>query len=94
MIPSARAKFLLIAPELARLAREAQEMAGYSPSSRISHHALSPAAELRETKKSYFSVSHHQELLKSICWRKHIVVQFGHKGNHARQGKKLSLRTK
>ena len=26
-------------------------MAGYSPSSRISHHALSPAAELRETKQ-------------------------------------------
>ena len=51
MNPSARTKFLLIAPELARLAREAEEMAGYSPSSRISHHALSPAAELRETKQ-------------------------------------------
>ena len=31
--PSARTKFLLIAPELARLAREAEEMVGYSPSS-------------------------------------------------------------
>ena len=26
-------------------------MAGYSPSSRVSHHALSPAVELRETKQ-------------------------------------------
>ena len=51
MNPSARAKFLFIAPELARLARDAAETAGYSPSSRISHHALSPAAELRETKQ-------------------------------------------
>ena len=51
MNPSARTKFLLIAPELARLAREAEETAGYSPSSRISHHAPSPAAELRETKQ-------------------------------------------
>ena len=83
MNPSARTKFLLIAPELARLAREAEETAGYSPSSRISHHALSPAAELRETKQ-VIPLSHHQELLKSICWRKHIVVQIGHKGNHAR----------
>ena len=33
--PSARTKFILIAPELARLAREAEEMAGYSPSSRM-----------------------------------------------------------
>ena len=48
--PSARTKFILIAPELACLAREAEEMAGYSPSSRMNHHALSPTAELRETK--------------------------------------------
>ena len=46
-----RTKFFLIAPEPARLAREAEEMVGYSPSSRVSHHALSPAAELRETKQ-------------------------------------------
>ena len=38
--PSARTKFILIAPELACLAREAEEMASYSPSSRMSHHAL------------------------------------------------------
>ena len=49
--PCARTKFFLIAPELARLAREAEEMAGYSLSSRMSHHALSPAAELGETKQ-------------------------------------------
>ena len=48
--PSARTKFILIAPELARLAREAEEMAGYSQTSRMSHHALSPTAELKETK--------------------------------------------
>ena len=48
--PSARTKFILIAPELACLARETEEMAGYSPSSRINHHALSPTTELRETK--------------------------------------------
>ena len=48
--PSARTKFILIAPELACLAREAEEMAGYSPSSRMNYHAVSPTAELRETK--------------------------------------------
>ena len=48
--PSARTKFILLPPELALLAREAGEMVGYSLSSRMNHHALSPTAELRETK--------------------------------------------
>ena len=48
--PSARTKSILIAPELACLAREAEQMASYSPSSRMNHHTLSPTAELRETK--------------------------------------------
>ena len=45
--PHARTKFFLIAPELARLAIEAEEMAGYSRNSKVSHHALSPSAEVK-----------------------------------------------
>ena len=48
--PSVRTKLILVAPELACLAREAEEIAGYSQSSRMNYHALSPTAELRETK--------------------------------------------
>ena len=40
--PSERKTFFLIAPELTRLAREAEDMTGYSPSFRVSHNALSP----------------------------------------------------
>ena len=47
---SARTKFILTAPELAHLAGKAEEMASYSLSSRMNHHALSPTAELREIK--------------------------------------------
>ena len=39
--PSARTKFFLISPELARLAGEAQQMAGVLPNTRIHHHDLS-----------------------------------------------------
>ena len=39
--PNARTKFFLIAPELARLAEEAQEMAGLSSKTPKRHHAIS-----------------------------------------------------
>lgn len=39
--PSARAKFFLIAPELARLTAEAQQIAGVKFEIRIHHHSLS-----------------------------------------------------
>ena len=41
--PSARTKFLLIAPELARLAEEAQDMAGLFSKTSKRHHTLSAA---------------------------------------------------
>ena len=41
--PSDRTKFFLISPELARLAGEAQQMAGVLPNTRIHHHDLSTA---------------------------------------------------
>ena len=71
--PSARTKFILIAPELARLAREPKEMAGYTPSSRMNHHTLSPHSWVKTGQKCYFSVSHHHELLKSICWKSTLL---------------------
>lgn len=50
---SARAKFFLIAPELARLSEQAKSMAGIScTTSRSHHHALAPAVLAREDKRS------------------------------------------
>ena len=46
--PSARAKFFLIAPELARLTEQAKEMAGVSIKMQDQHHNLSLAALSRE----------------------------------------------
>ena len=46
--PSARAKFFLIAPELARLAEQAKEMAGVSIKIQDQHHNLSLAVLSRE----------------------------------------------
>ena len=47
--PSARAKFFLIAPELARLSEQAKSMAGISfTTSGSHHHALAPAVLARE----------------------------------------------
>ena len=48
--PSARTKFFLIAPELARLAEEAQEMAGLSSKTPRRHHALSAATFTHQEK--------------------------------------------
>ena len=48
--PSARTKFFLIAPELARLSEEAQEMAGMSCSKQTHHHALSRSTQIRHEK--------------------------------------------
>ena len=49
--PSARAKFFLIAPELARLSEQAKSMAGISfTTSGSHHHALAPAVLAREDK--------------------------------------------
>jgi hypothetical protein len=48
--PSARTKFFLISPELARLAAEAQEMAGLHPAAKESHHALSDSIAKRHSK--------------------------------------------
>ena len=48
--PSARTKFFLIAPELARLAEEAQEMAGLSSKTPKRHHALSAATLTHQEK--------------------------------------------
>ena len=48
--PSARTKFFLISPELARLAGEAQEMAGLHPAAKESHHALSASNKNRQNK--------------------------------------------
>lgn len=42
--PGARATFFLISPEMARLASEAQHMAGWVSSARKEHHALSATA--------------------------------------------------
>ncbi|MES9880238.1 MAG: hypothetical protein ABW185_05080 [Sedimenticola sp.] len=48
--PSARAKFFLISPELARLATEAQQMAGVKAEQRTRHHGLSKALLARHEK--------------------------------------------
>jgi len=42
--PAALSRFFLIAPELARLSQEAEELAGYSEPTRAKHHDLTPAA--------------------------------------------------
>ena len=46
--PTARTKYFLIAPELARLAEEAKLMAGTSSKAQTSHHNLTTAVRLRE----------------------------------------------
>ena len=46
--PTARTKYFLIAPELARLAEQAKLMAGTSSKTQTSHHNLTTAARLRE----------------------------------------------
>ncbi|CAH3043013.1 unnamed protein product [Porites lobata] len=46
--PSARTKYFLIAPELARLAEEAKLMAGTSSKTQTSHHNLTTVVRLRE----------------------------------------------
>ena len=46
--PSARTKYFLIAPELARLAEQAKLMAGTSSKTQTSHHNLTTAVRLRE----------------------------------------------
>jgi hypothetical protein len=48
--PSARTKFFLIAPELARLAEEAKQMAGLSSRTPTHHHNLSTAVFARQEK--------------------------------------------
>jgi len=48
--PSTRAKFFLIAPELARLAEEAKDMAGVSKKIEDQHHSLTTAVLSREEK--------------------------------------------
>ena len=45
---SARTKFFLIAPELARLAGEAEEMAGCTLNAKLSHHALPDSTGQRQ----------------------------------------------
>ena len=46
----ARSKFFLISPEMARLAEEAQEMAGIDTPAQTHHHALSTALMNRQVK--------------------------------------------
>ena len=46
--PSARTKYFLIAPELARLAEEAKLMAGTSSKTQTSHHNLTTVVRLHE----------------------------------------------
>ena len=46
--PTARTKYFVIAPELARLAEEAKLMAGTSSKAQTSHHNLTTAVRLRE----------------------------------------------
>ena len=46
----ARSKFFLISPEMARLAEEAQEMAGVDTPAQTHHHALSAALMTRQVK--------------------------------------------
>ena len=46
----ARTKFFLIAPELARLAEQAKNMADVSPKIRVHHHHLAAAVLAREEK--------------------------------------------
>ena len=48
--PSARAKFFLIAPELSRLAEQANDMAGVSTKVQDKHHKLTAAVLSREEK--------------------------------------------
>ena len=48
--PSTRAKFFLIAPELARLAEESKDMAGVSKKIQDQHHNLTTAVLSREEK--------------------------------------------
>ena len=48
--PSARAKFFMIAPELARLAEQAKDMAGVSSKMQGWHHNLTTAVLSREEK--------------------------------------------
>ena len=48
--PSARAKFFFIAPELARLANQAKDMAGVTHEIRGKHHNLTAAVVSREEK--------------------------------------------
>ena len=50
--PTARTKYFLIAPELARLAEQAKLMAGTSSKTQTSHHNLTTAARLREERTS------------------------------------------
>ena len=46
--PTARTKYFLIAPELARLVEQAKLMAGTSAKTQTSHHNLTTAVRLRE----------------------------------------------
>ena len=48
--PSARARFLLVAPELPRLANQAKDMAGVTHKIREKHHKLAAAVVSREEK--------------------------------------------
>ena len=50
--PSARANFFMISPELARLAEEANDMAGVSTKLQDQHHNLTAAMLSREEKTS------------------------------------------
>ena len=50
--PSARVKFFLIAPELARLAEQAKSMAGSSSTTSVSHYHALTSAELAREEKS------------------------------------------
>ena len=65
--PSARTKFFLISPELARLAGEAQQMPGMSLNMCTHHHDLSTAVLMQHEKNIGKLTSMH------ICFINHLL---------------------
>jgi len=63
---SARAKFFLIAPELAGLAEQAKSMAGSSSTTSVSHHHALTSAVLAREEKIRAVIDHNGELHQSI----------------------------
>ena len=59
--PNARTKFFLIAPELARLAEEAKEMAGTSTANQSTHHHSLSASRLSHKEKNIEKLSNTME---------------------------------